>query len=217
MTTLYLVRHAQSRILSSLPESDWPLSTVGTAQAQQLIALLEPLDLQVLYSSPYLRCQATINPFAQHTGRAVLLRPDLRERQITTSIIPEFPAIWERSWQDFHYALPGCESSHTAQKRIQSAVHHIVREVRNRRVGICTHGNVIGLLLNAIDPTFGKAATEALRNPDVVKLVADEGQLLLWDRDFTLPRLAAIATDHTATPIERIPGTTTTVSWDNSA
>jgi hypothetical protein len=40
-------------------------------------------------------------------------------QKILTSIFPDnFTEIWEKSWKDFDFALPGCENSNSCQKRI---------------------------------------------------------------------------------------------------
>jgi hypothetical protein len=68
-------------------------------------------------------------------------------------------------------------------------------------VGVCAHGNVIGLLLNHLCSGFGREETDRLRNPDVVKLVVN-GDGLVWDDTFRLSGLQDIATDHQDTPVD---------------
>ena len=57
----------------------------------------------------------------------------------------------------------------------------------------------MGLFLNHIDPAFGREQAEGLKNPDVVRVVASDR--LVWDREFRLPGLEDIATDHKETPV----------------
>ncbi len=200
-TTIYLIRHAQSNPSISLEESAWPLSERGKEQAKTLPELLGPLGIEQLFSSRYLRCLETVRPYSKASDLNISLREGLQERNISNGIDRNFYEIWRRSWEDFSYAKPGCESSMDAQTRFVATVHGILAEPVKKTIGICTHGNVIGLFLNAIDRRFGIVETEALRTPDVVKVVADDGHLTV-DRAFHLPDLDAISTDHRDTPID---------------
>ena len=199
-TTAYLIRHAQSRPSSSIEDPAWPLSRLGVEQAETLSSLLESLDIKSMYSSPYVRCLSTIDPFVRRSGLDVSVDEDLRERKLVETIRKDFGEVWRRSWEDFAFALPGCESSLDAQSRFVDAVSRIVR-VESGTIGICAHGNVMGLLLNHLESGYGRKEADRLRNPDVVRLVAQDGALV-WDRNFRLPGLDDIATDHRNTPID---------------
>ena len=197
-TTIYLIRHAQMHPSPSLHYSEWPLSTVGLGQAEKLGGLLEPLGIEALFSSPFLRCLQTVQPFADKAGMDINVKDDLRERLLVQGIVDNFIEIWRRSWDDFNFAMPGCESSLDAQKRFVAAIEDILARHTYETIGISAHGNVISLLLNHIDPTFGREQAEELTNPDVVRVLAD-GRFV-WDQEFRLPGLENIATHHLDTP-----------------
>jgi 2,3-bisphosphoglycerate-dependent phosphoglycerate mutase len=202
-TEILLIRHAQSHPRSALHHSQWPLSEVGTSQARSLAALLDPLDVEAVFTSPFRRCMDTIAPFASLRGVPVTVRENLRERLITTAFVSAgFKDIWKRSWEDFDYALPGCESSRVAQIRIATEVAEICQSQAGRRIAISSHGNVIGLLLNSLDVAFHRPHAERLRNPDVLRLLYGNGDLR-WDRGFRLAGLDRISTEYGATPVER--------------
>ena len=207
-TTIYLIRHAQMHPSPSLHYSEWPLSTVGQGQAEKLCGLLEPLGIEVMFSSPFLRCLQTVQSFAGKAGIEINVKDDLRERLVVQGIVDDFSDIWRRSWDDFNFAMPGCESSLDAQKRFVAAVEDILAGNKRETIGISAHGNVIGLFLNHIHPAFGKAEAEALTNPDVVRVLA--GDRFIWDQEFRLPGLENIATNHLETPfagrVSREPG-----------
>ncbi|MGH6958734.1 MAG: histidine phosphatase family protein, partial [Caulobacteraceae bacterium] len=82
MTTLILVRHAQSAPDPALPERDWPLSGAGAAQARALAPVLAELGVEALVSSPYRRAVATLQPFADAAGLPIVTDEDLRERSL---------------------------------------------------------------------------------------------------------------------------------------
>jgi hypothetical protein len=109
---------------------------------------------------------------------------------------------WTRSWEDFDYAPPDCESSRVAQIRIATEVAEICRSQAGRRIAISSHGNVIGLLLNSLDAAFHRPHTEQLRNPDLLRLLYANSELR-WDKGFKLAGLELISTEHGATPVDR--------------
>lgn len=201
MTLLYFVRHAQSHPSSDVPHGQWPLSKTGAAQAAALAPLLDPLGIEHIVSSPFRRCIDTITPFAERTGLDIAEHSDLRERLIAPNLTDDFASIWDKSWRDFSFALPGCESSAIAQRRFARAIVSISKANAGSTLAVSTHGNVFGLFLNYIDESNGKFETEMLRNPDVARLVCKNGHYT-WDRDFRLAGLENIATHHSETPLD---------------
>ena len=76
----------------------------------------------------------------------------------------------------------------------------ILRRHRGQTIGVCAHGNVIGLFLNHLDARNGRETAERLTNPDVLRLHTD-GNAIVWERTFRLPGLLELATDPADTPI----------------
>jgi len=199
--TLYFIRHAQSYPSRRIPDAQWPLSERGLAQAAQLPELLIPLGIEQLFSSPYLRCIQTIGPFAKTVNLDIEQRKGLHERLISKMLIEDFTSVWHQSWVDFDFALPGCESNRQAQSQFLAAVREIVRESTAETVGICAHGAVMGLLLHTITDGSGRELTDALTNPDVIRIDIDND---VWNgnRQFQIPGLIEILSHHQETPID---------------
>lgn len=173
--------------------------SVGT-QAEALVPLLKPLGIGCIYSSPYLRCRKTVEPLSRGLNIEAIIDPELRERTVMPRIRKDFKEIWHRSWQDFSFALSGCESSSEAQRRFVEAVLRIMRKT-NGVTGICSHGNVIALLLNHLEPRYGPEDADQMTTPDVLKLgLADEK--LTWDRKFRLRGIEDVATPVDQTPVD---------------
>ena len=200
-TILYFIRHAQSHPTSRLPDAHWPLSRQGHTQAEELSRLLSTLGIQRLFSSPFVRCRDTIRPFAEQMGLDCIVKDEFREQTIAQELRSDFAEVWSRSWTDFGFALPGCESSMDAQSRFVAAVMEVLTEHQKQTIGICTHGNVIGLFLNHVDKTLGKDEAQRMRNPDVLKFSVQE-QVVAWHRDFYVPGLEQLSTPYKDTPIE---------------
>src|SRR5690242_1606450 len=113
--TIYLVRHAQSLPKAVLGFSGWLLSPIGVQQAEQLAGLLDPLQIGQIFSSPFVRTRDTAAPFAKMRALEIVVIDDLRERLIENDGCHPSDEVWHRSWEDFDFAPPGCESSAAAQ------------------------------------------------------------------------------------------------------
>ncbi len=198
---IFLIRHAQSHPKASIPDAQWPLSDLGRSQAQALAPLLAPLGIEEVISSPYRRCLDTVAPFIGRQGIGLQVVHDLRERLIVKTLIRDFADVWHRSWEDFHFALPECESSHTAQERMLAAMHVIAQESSGRRIAVSSHGNVIGLFLKTIEPSFHRTHTEEIRNPDVIRVLFRD-ERFHWDEGFRLEGLDAFCSAHSSTPMD---------------
>jgi len=192
---LYIIRHAQSQPTEGLENGLWPLSEVGKEQAMALRALLMPLGIKRLFSSTYARAVGTIEPYSRESGLEIHVREGLHEQTIVHLATDDFMAVWKRSWDDYDYALPGCETNREAQMRIVSAIQGVISECKDDVFALCSHGAVISLFLNTLDADVGREYAESLRNPDVIRMVVD-GPTVMWDRSYELPGIGDVATGY---------------------
>lgn len=199
MKTLYLVRHAQSAPQAGVPDPHWPLSERGRRQARQLIGVLTELGIEEVHTSPYLRCRDTISPFVEAAAVPLTEHHDLRERKVAATVIDNFPEVWRRSWEDFSFALPGCEDSHSTQRRVHEVVTRICAASRANTIAINSHGNALSLLINRADDRFHIERATAMRNPDIFRMTYAGGQLR-WDDGWRAPSLDQFASHHDETP-----------------
>ena len=169
-TRLLLIRHATSAPDPDLPEPDWPLSPKGESQAQDLIHDLSVHRVTTIYSSPYLRAVDTVTPLARALGLPIVLENDLRERKLTNGAHDDWRQALVRSWDDFDFALQGCESSRTCQRRVRACITRLAEAHHRQTIALASHGNAIALFLNSIDPNFGYDQWHAMQNPDVFEL-----------------------------------------------
>lgn len=182
-TTVYLLRHAESTVVPALPESDWPLSEAGVRQADHLRICLEPLGVDLVVSSPFVRAVETVRPFCQATGIELRIDRDLSERRLSGVWIRDFEEILRKTWKDFDFVLPGGESSRACQERVAGCILRLATAARGQTLLVSSHGNAIALFLNSLDPAFGWSEWRAMRNPDLYRIAFD-GQSR-WDRRFT--------------------------------
>lgn len=176
---LYLLRHADSISSPDRPESDWPLTETGRAQAEALVDRLSDCRIDALYSSPYRRAVATVRPLAEARDLPIRTDDRLRELELTDQWLDNHLEALRRVWDDFDLVLPGGESSAECQHRVAEAVGDLrARHEPDERVLVCSHGNAIGLYFNHLDPAFGFEAWSSLRNPDLFAVRDDRWRRL---------------------------------------
>ena len=135
-------------------------------------------------------------PFAAYTGHSgttVHLYTQIRDVEAEK---------YQRSWEDFTYALPGCESAQATQDRVHAAVAAICERTTASVLAISSHGNALSLLLNRLEPRFHMERAAAMRYPYVYRLTFDATSLR-WDEGFRAPLLDEFATGRHETSFPR--------------
>jgi broad specificity phosphatase PhoE len=135
VTTLLLVRHgetdwnADGRLQG---HTDRPLSEYGRRQARQLAEDLDGEELEAIYASDLSRAQETAEIVGERLGLAVVLDPDLREKDWGT---------WEglTPVERERVELVG-ETTEAHQARILGALGRIAERHSGGRVLVVTHG-----------------------------------------------------------------------------
>jgi 2,3-bisphosphoglycerate-dependent phosphoglycerate mutase len=169
---ILLIRHAQSS--GQHPDAD--LTAEGHAQAQALIPRLAALGVREIFSSPYRRAIATVAPFADQAGLTIQTIGDLRERKLAEGWLPDFLIHMERSFADENYRLPGGESLAETASRGLRGLTEAMRLAKSPIPALASHGNLIASILRTIDPGFGFAAWQAMRNPHLFEVEWENGK-----------------------------------------
>lgn len=159
---IVLVRHCESTGL----EPEAPLTARGLAQADALATRLAPFTPDLIVSSPFRRARQTVAPLATACGLTIEIDARLAERQLAAEPPREFRTAVRRSLEDVDHLLPGGESSRAAQARGRQAIESLLERGARLPV-VATHGQLLTLILNSIDPTFGFDGWESLSHPDV--------------------------------------------------
>jgi 2,3-bisphosphoglycerate-dependent phosphoglycerate mutase len=184
VTTIYLIRHAQSAPDRTVEEAQWPLSPLGQEQARRLVAQLDDLAIDSFVASPFRRAIDTLAPTATAAGKAITIEHALRERRLTGAFVADWEQLINASWADLSLAHPGGESGHACQQRVVACLTEIAQRHVSERIAVCSHGNAITLFLNSLDATIGQTEWRRMRNPDIFRVdVLDGGWC--WDRTFT--------------------------------
>jgi broad specificity phosphatase PhoE len=182
-TTIYLVRHAHADWQHDEPR---PLSEAGLKAAQVVGTLLSAFPITAIYSSPARRAVETVTPLADRLGIGPELMHDLRERELPIVRSGEFERIVLDAWRSPQSATAGAESNVKAQTRGLAAVRSILARNVGQHVVVSTHGNLLALILNALDSAFGYDFWRRLSCPDVYRLEFEGSALTrverIWDR-----------------------------------
>ncbi len=174
---LLLIRHCQS----SGQEPHAPLTERGKKQAESLTRFLSDYPIDMIVSSPYARARQSIEPFAAKMGLRVHLDYRLVERTLSARPIENWREVVRDSFEDFDLRVPGGESAREVFVRGQAAIADLLNGGHEFPLAV-THGKLLSLILNALDPNFGYDAWESLSNPDVFRLRADVDRALGYER-----------------------------------
>ena len=181
MTRLYLVRHAHA---VWQPDESRPLSPQGRADSERIARLLAPVGIGAIYSSPARRAVETITPLATRIGLEPVLLDDLRERELPVQAPGRFQSAVKTSWQDPGAAVGGGESNRAAQSRGVRAIEAASSAHEGGTIAVSTHGNLLALVINAFDSSFGYEFWATMTFPDVYEACFDHGHLVSVSRSY---------------------------------
>lgn len=171
-----LVRHAEPISFGTpdIPDDDRPLTDAGRAAADELATELDGWEITAIYSSPYERAVQTVTVLAERRGIPVQLLDDLRERRLSVEPHAEWRATLERAWGDADFELPGGESGRSAQRRAVAILDLLrTRHADGGRIVLGSHGNLISLILQALQPEVGFDFHMAMPTPALYRLTHD--------------------------------------------
>ena len=173
-----LVRHAEAVPAGTAGwedrDDDRPLTDAGRQAAEELADELEPYVITGVYCSPYRRAIETVEPTAQRRGLRVIVLDDLRERRLTAEAREDWREQLHASWADPDYALEGTESGRQAQRRGSAVLDLLrVRHPDGGRLLLGSHGNLISLILHALEPGVNAEFHLAMPNPAIYHLEHD--------------------------------------------
>lgn len=164
---VYVVRHAEATWSA---DDSAGLTADGHRAAVQVAEALAKVECAAIYSSPYRRAIETIQPFAQRRALPIQEIGDLRERRLADESIPDFRAALRLTWEDFSFAHAGGESSAEAQQRMVRVFDSLCARHPQEGFVLCTHGNVMALLLRWFDSSVDFEFWSKLSWPDVYEL-----------------------------------------------
>lgn len=184
-TTVYLVRHAESPHLFG-QERTRGLSPEGFAAAKRVAELFTDVDVHYIASSSYTRAVQTVQYIAEQKSRNIVAYDELVERPIKGL---DYQVSWDtllegirKSFDDIDFALEGGESTRSALQRSIPVIEKLLKEYCGKNIVIGTHGNIMTVILNHYDNTYGFDFWNSTSKPDIYKLTFDGNLLKQIDR-----------------------------------
>ncbi|MFC4777323.1 histidine phosphatase family protein [Paenibacillus sp. GCM10023252] len=113
MKTIYLIRHCKAT--GQEPEAE--LTLEGQEQAKKLSEFLLHEQIELVYSSPYVRAINSIKPLCEYSKIPLHIDVRLSERILSSEDLPDWTDKLEQSFIDMNMKLPGGESSAEAALR----------------------------------------------------------------------------------------------------
>lgn len=181
-TMIYLVRHAHAEWRD---DDSRPLSIAGAEAASVVADRLASRPIIAVYTSPSRRSVETVAVLAGRLRLRPQLIPDLRERDLPTVPPGEFETLVQQAWRLPAAAPRGGESNVRAQARGLSVLRTVVARHAGAQAVLATHGNLLALILNALDPKCGYEFWRGLTCPDIYQVALTGTQChsvgRLWD------------------------------------
>lgn len=150
MKNIYIVRHCEAKGQSS----DAKLTTQGFKQALELSGFFSEIKVDRIISSPYERAIQSIHPLAKQLNIEIEMDGKLTERVLSTKDISDWKDKLRKTFEDDELKFEGGESSQEAKERIVDVVEEVFNDVAENTI-IVTHGNLMSLLLNNYNSSFG--------------------------------------------------------------
>jgi 2,3-bisphosphoglycerate-dependent phosphoglycerate mutase len=171
-----LVRHAEPIPIGSpdVADDDRPLTEAGRSAAVELAEELDGWEISAIYSSPYRRALETVQVIGRRRRLDVQVLEDLRERRLSMGALDDWQAALAHAWEDPDLALPGAESGRDAQRRAMAILDLLrTRHASGGRLVLGSHGNLISLVLQHLEPAIGVDFHLAMPMPALYRLTHD--------------------------------------------
>ena len=159
MTTIYLIRHsepfkvhrgninAKESILLENEKS--PLSINGEKMAENFANIDEFNNLDVVYSSNYVRTMSTAKYFAFNNNLKVDIDERFNERIHGVDFWNDLPVNFElNQFKDENYKVGFGESKKEVQTRMYDGLVSVMSNNKGKRIAIISHSTAIAFLLS---------------------------------------------------------------------
>ena len=169
---IYLVRHCAA----TGQGSECALTERGIIQARELTEFFQQIPLNRIITSPYKRAIDSCKGIAKE--KSIHIESDCRliERILCKQAIPDWREKLYQSFCNRDVKLAGGESSNEAATRGCAVIEEVLTDEFNHTL-IVTHGNLLTLLLNHFDQSYGYETWMQLTNPDVYRLTFNNNEL----------------------------------------
>lgn len=191
-TYIYFVRHAISPF-SLDNERNRGLSEQGKRDSIRVAEILQSEGIDVVASSTFARAVDTVRPLADLLNKEIVQYEELVERPIASLKIEigedELLKAIEQSFTDIDFCLEEGETTRQAQERAVPTIKQLLADYEGKKIAIGTHGNMMTIILNYFDTSYGYEFWAQTSKPDIYKLEFDGERLVRVKRLWTSDRL----------------------------
>lgn len=159
MTTIYLIRHSEpfkvhrgninAKESIILENEKSPLSINGEKMAENFANIDEFNNLDVVYSSNYVRAMSTAKYFAFNNNLKVDIDERFNERIHGVDSWNDLPVNFElNQFKDENYKVGFGESKKEVQTRMYDGLVSVMNNNKGKRIAIISHSTAIAFLLS---------------------------------------------------------------------
>lgn len=199
MTKIYLLRHSQPfrKLLGEYNSSDVeqirneknPLSVDGERLAREMSERKELQNIDVIYSSHYVRAMCTAKYIAENNNIKLNVDERLGERKFGVNDISELPSnFFEEQFRNWNYKLEKGESANEVSKRMNEVLLEIINNNKDKTIAIVSHGTAISAML--------KTWCKVLLNEETKLVELYFNDKLVFDGNWNCPELFKLEFDN---------------------
>ncbi|MDD6942063.1 MAG: histidine phosphatase family protein [Bacilli bacterium] len=199
MTKIYLLRHSQPfrKLLGEYNSSDVEqvrneknvLSVYGEKLAREISERKELQNIDVIYSSHYVRAMCTAKYIAENNNIKLNVDERLGERKFGVNDISELPSdFFEEQFRNWDYKLEKGESANEVSKRMNEVLLEIINNNKDKTIAIVSHGTAISAML--------KTWCNVLLNEETKLIELYFNDKLVFDGNWNCPELFELEFDN---------------------
>ena len=199
MTKIYLLRHSQPfrKLLGEYNSSDVEqvrneknvLSVYGEKLAREMSERKELQNIDVIYSSHYVRAMCTAKYIAENNNIKLNVDERLGERKFGVNDISELPSdFFEEQFRNWDYKLEKGESANEVSKRMNEVLLEIINNNKDKTIAIVSHGTAISAML--------KTWCNILLNEETKLIELYFNDKLVFDGNWNCPELFELEFDN---------------------
>lgn len=158
MTTIYLLRHSQpfrkllgeynANEVEQIRNEKNPLSVEGENLAKELSEREELQNIDVIYSSHYVRTMCTAKYIAENNNIKLNVDERLGERKFGVDDMSELPKTYfEDQFRNWDYKLDNGESTNEVSKRMNEILLEILNDNKGKTIAVVSHATAISTML----------------------------------------------------------------------
>lgn len=150
------------------------LSVRGEEKAKLMSEKEELKNIDILYSSHYVRAMSTAKYIAENNNIKLNVEERLGERKFGVTDLSEMPEdFFERQFTNWDYKLENGESLNEVKLRITDAFNEIINNNKGKNIAIISHGTALSCLFKNYCEVIYNKATDLLNISYNNKLVFD--------------------------------------------